>query len=99
MHVGLGLMGVAKDNYPRDGDTYGFVAGFAEVEVDVETGVVRLVGFLGVGDVGTVDQPAEPDRRRSTAASAWASRTRCIRSWFTTRTTACRWRRASTTSR
>ena len=31
-------MGVAKDNYPRDGDTYSFVAGFAEVEVDVETG-------------------------------------------------------------
>ena len=36
--AGLGLMGVAKDNYPRDGDTYSFVAGFAEVEVDVETG-------------------------------------------------------------
>ena len=33
-----GLMGVAKDNYPRDGDTYSFVVGFAEVEVDVETG-------------------------------------------------------------
>jgi xanthine dehydrogenase molybdenum-binding subunit len=50
-------MGVAKDNYPRDGDTYSFVAGFAEVEVDVETGYVRLVDFLGVGDVGTVINP------------------------------------------
>jgi CO/xanthine dehydrogenase Mo-binding subunit len=55
--VGLGLMGVAKDNYPRDGDTYGFVAGFAEVEVDTETGVVSLIDFLSVGDVGTVVNP------------------------------------------
>ena len=55
--AGIGLMGVAKDTYPRDGDTYGFVAGFAEVEVDVETGVVTLVDFLSVGDVGTVVNP------------------------------------------
>jgi CO/xanthine dehydrogenase Mo-binding subunit len=55
--AGLGLMGVAKDNYPRDGDTYSFVAGFAEVEVDVETGHVRLVDYLAVGDVGTVVNP------------------------------------------
>jgi len=55
--AGLGLMGVAKDTYPRDGDTYSFVAGFAEVEVDVETGVVRLVDFLSVGDVGVVVNP------------------------------------------
>jgi CO/xanthine dehydrogenase Mo-binding subunit len=55
--TGLGVMGVAKDNYPRDGDTYSFVAGFAEVEVDVETGKVTLVDYLGVGDVGTVVNP------------------------------------------
>jgi CO/xanthine dehydrogenase Mo-binding subunit len=55
--AGLGLMGVAKDTYPRDGDTYSFVAGFAEVEVDVETGHVTLIDFLGVGDVGTVINP------------------------------------------
>jgi CO/xanthine dehydrogenase Mo-binding subunit len=55
--VGLGLIGVAKDNYPRDGDTYSFVAGFAEVEVDIETGAIRLVDFVGVGDVGTVVNP------------------------------------------
>src|SRR4051812_17424685 len=35
-HAGLGVMGVAKDNYPRNGTTYSFVIGFAEVEVDVE---------------------------------------------------------------
>jgi len=57
MHVGLGLMGVAKDNYPRNGTTYSFVAGFAEVEVDVETGKVTLIDYLGVGDVGTVINP------------------------------------------
>jgi len=57
LHVGRGVMGVAKDVYPRDGDTYAFVAGFAEVEVDVETGVVTLVDYLGVGDVGTVVNP------------------------------------------
>ena len=55
--VGLGLMGVAKDTYPRNGDTYSFVIGFAEVEVDVDTGKVTLVDFLSVGDVGTVVNP------------------------------------------
>ena len=57
VNAGLGLMGVAKDVYPRDGDTYSFVVGFAEVEVDVETGVVRLVDFYSVGDVGTIVNP------------------------------------------
>jgi CO/xanthine dehydrogenase Mo-binding subunit len=55
--AGAGLMGVAKDTYPRDGDTYSFVAGFAEVEVDVETGKVRLLDYLAVADVGTVINP------------------------------------------
>jgi xanthine dehydrogenase molybdenum-binding subunit len=55
--VGLGLMGVARDNLPRDGSTYSFMAGFAEVEVDVETGVYHVVEYLGVVDVGTVIHP------------------------------------------
>jgi CO/xanthine dehydrogenase Mo-binding subunit len=55
--AGVGLMGVAKDNYPRDGDTFSFVAGFAEVEVDVETGTTTLIDYLGVADVGTVINP------------------------------------------
>ena len=55
--VGLGLMGVAKDNHPRDGDTWSFIVGFAEVEVDVETGQTRLVDYLGMADVGTVVHP------------------------------------------
>ena len=55
--AGRGLMGVAKDNYPHDGDTWSFVAGFAEVEVDVETGHTRIVDYLAVADVGTVINP------------------------------------------
>ena len=55
--AGLGLMGVAKDNYRHDGDTWSFVVGFAEVEVDLETGKTHLIDFLGVGDVGTVVNP------------------------------------------
>ena len=59
--VGLGLMGVAKDTYPRDGTTYSFVAGFAEVEVDLETGKPTLIDYLGMGDVGTVINPRSMD--------------------------------------
>src|SRR5207249_5764506 len=34
-----------------------FVASFAEVEVDVETGKYHIVDFLAVGDVGTIVNP------------------------------------------
>jgi xanthine dehydrogenase molybdenum-binding subunit len=55
--TGHGLVVAAKDNYPRDGDSYSFVASFAEVEVDVETGKYYLTDFLAYGDVGTVLHP------------------------------------------
>jgi CO/xanthine dehydrogenase Mo-binding subunit len=55
--AGQGLMGVAKDNYPRDGQSRSYVAGFAEVEVDVETGKYRILDYLAVADVGTVIHP------------------------------------------
>jgi len=55
--AGGGLMGVAKDAYPRDGTTYSFVAGFAEVEVDLETGKPTLIDYFGMADVGTVINP------------------------------------------
>jgi CO/xanthine dehydrogenase Mo-binding subunit len=55
--AGQGLMAVAKDNYKRDGATYSFVAAFAEVEVDVETGVYHLLDYHAVADVGTVIHP------------------------------------------
>jgi CO/xanthine dehydrogenase Mo-binding subunit len=55
--AGHGLVVSAKDNYPRDGDTYSFVASFAEIEVDVETGKYYLVDFLAYADVGSVLHP------------------------------------------
>ena len=58
--VGLGVMGVAKDNYPRShpqNSTKSMIASFVELEVDVETGRYRLVDYLGVADCGTVLNP------------------------------------------
>ena len=55
--AGQGLMGVARDNYGRDGASKSYVAGFAEVEVDVETGQYQVLDVLAVADVGTVLNP------------------------------------------
>jgi CO/xanthine dehydrogenase Mo-binding subunit len=55
--AGQGLMGVARDSYKRDGVTHSFVAGFAEVEVDVETGKYHILDYVAVADVGTVIHP------------------------------------------
>jgi xanthine dehydrogenase molybdenum-binding subunit len=55
--AGIGLMGVAKDNYGRKGTTQAFVASFAEVEVDTETGEYRVLDYLCVCDCGTVVNP------------------------------------------
>jgi CO/xanthine dehydrogenase Mo-binding subunit len=56
--AGQGLVASAKDKYPHDGDSYSYLACFAEVEADVETGVYRIVDYLGYADVGTVLHPA-----------------------------------------
>ncbi|MFZ0639654.1 MAG: xanthine dehydrogenase family protein molybdopterin-binding subunit [Candidatus Acidiferrales bacterium] len=55
--AGQGLVAAAKDNYPRDGSTFSYVASFAEVEVDVETGKYYIVDFLAYADVGSVIHP------------------------------------------
>ena len=55
--AGQGLMGVARDTYKRDGTSFSFVAGFAEVEVDVETGAYRVVDYTAIGDSGTIIHP------------------------------------------
>jgi len=55
--AGQGLMGVARDAYPRDGQTHSYVAAFAEVEVDLETGKYHIVDYLAVTDVGTIIHP------------------------------------------
>jgi xanthine dehydrogenase molybdenum-binding subunit len=55
--AGQGLLAVARDTMPRDGQTHSYVAGFAEVEVDLETGRYHITDFLAVADVGTVIHP------------------------------------------
>ncbi len=55
--AGQGLMGVARDNYGRDGITKAYTVAFAEVEVDVETGQYQVLDLLAVADCGTVIHP------------------------------------------
>jgi xanthine dehydrogenase molybdenum-binding subunit len=55
--VGQGLMAVAKDTYPRDGQSQSYVIGYAEVEVDTETGTVKVLDYAAIGDVGTILNP------------------------------------------
>ncbi len=55
--AGEGLIAATKDTLPHDGDTLSFVAGFARVEVDVETGHVDIVDYRCVADCGTVIHP------------------------------------------
>jgi xanthine dehydrogenase molybdenum-binding subunit len=55
--AGQGLVAAAKDKSPRDGMTFSYVASFAEVEVDIETGKYEIVDFLAYADVGSVIHP------------------------------------------
>ncbi len=55
--VGTGLVGVAKDNLPKEGTVPALAAGFIEVDVDTETGKVEILDYLGVADCGTVIHP------------------------------------------
>ncbi len=54
---GSGLVVAIKDNYETGGRNMSYVIGFAEVEIDVETGSVRLVDYKAAVDVGTVLHP------------------------------------------
>ncbi len=56
--AGKGLVVSAKDKFPHDGNSFSYVASFAEVEVDVETGKYFITDFLAYADVGTVLHPA-----------------------------------------
>ena len=69
--AGQGLLAVAKDKYPHDGNTFSFVATFAEIEADVETGQYRHFGF-----------PRLCRRwHRAPSAELWAARFSAARSW------------------
>jgi xanthine dehydrogenase molybdenum-binding subunit len=54
--AGTGLIGVARDGR-HSGTVPALAAGFVEVEVDVETGKVEILDYLGVADCGTVLHP------------------------------------------
>lgn len=55
--AGEGLMGIARDNYGGEGSIYSWVAGFALVELDEDTGAVALKEYVGITDCGTVLHP------------------------------------------
>jgi xanthine dehydrogenase molybdenum-binding subunit len=55
--AGSGLIGVAKDNLPRNGLVAGMSIGFIEIELDLETGKYDILRYLGVCDCGTVLHP------------------------------------------
>jgi CO/xanthine dehydrogenase Mo-binding subunit len=55
--AGQGLIAVARDAYPRDGQTQSYTVAFAEVEVDVETGAYTILELAAIADVGTVINP------------------------------------------
>jgi xanthine dehydrogenase molybdenum-binding subunit len=55
--AGQGLLAVARDTFPRNGRTFSYVASFAEVEVDLETGMYGIIDFHVVADCGRVVHP------------------------------------------
>jgi CO/xanthine dehydrogenase Mo-binding subunit len=55
--AGQGLVAVARDNFQHDGQTHSYVATFAEVEVDIETGQYRIINFHVQADAGIVVHP------------------------------------------
>ena len=55
--AGLGLMGIAKDNFETGGRNISYAIGFAEVEVDLETGGVALQDYKVASDAGTIVNP------------------------------------------
>ena len=55
--AGQGLVAVARDAFPRHGQSFSYVAAFAEIEVDTETGMYRIVDFHAEADAGVVVHP------------------------------------------
>lgn len=55
--AGSGLIGVAKDNLPKRGIAPGLMVGMVEIEIDLETGKLEILDYVGVSDCGTVIHP------------------------------------------
>lgn len=54
---GTGLVGVAKDNIPGQGQPPGNIVGFCEIELDTDTGKIDITDYTAVADCGTVQHP------------------------------------------
>lgn len=55
--AGSGLVGVAKDNYEKNGIVPGLAAAFIKIELDLETGKFEILDYVGTTDCGTVIHP------------------------------------------
>ena len=55
--AGSGLIGVAKDNLPKRGIAPGLMVSMAEIEIDLDTGKLEILDYVGVSDCGTVIHP------------------------------------------
>lgn len=59
--AGTGLIGVAKDNIPGQGQPPGINVGFYEIELDKDTGKYEILDYAMVADCGTVVHPKNFD--------------------------------------
>ena len=55
--AGQGLIAAARDNFGGEGGIQSWVVGFAEIELDVETGKVDVLHYTAVTDCGVVVHP------------------------------------------
>jgi len=55
--AGSGLIGIAKDNYEKNGVVPGLAAAFIKIELDLETGKFEILEYVGTTDCGTVIHP------------------------------------------
>jgi len=55
--AGSGLIGVAKDNLPKEGVIPGLACAFVEIELDLETGKYEILEYVGIAECGTVVHP------------------------------------------
>jgi xanthine dehydrogenase molybdenum-binding subunit len=59
--AGTGLIGVAKDNIPGQGQPPGIQVGFCEIEIDKDTGKYEILDYAAIADCGTVVHPKNFD--------------------------------------
>ena len=55
--AGTGLVGVAKDNYEKDGVVPALAVAYIMIELDLETGLFEILEYHATADCGTVIHP------------------------------------------